>query len=49
MRIGFNNGREFNNADIIEAIGKIVPLAKTKNKQLMLLQEWFEAGNITSA
>jgi len=49
MRIGFNNGREFSNADIIEAIGKIVPLAKTKNKQLMLLQEWFEAGNITSA
>lgn len=49
MRIGYNEGREFNTEDILESIQKIVPLARTKNQELTLLQEWFEAGNVISA
>lgn len=49
MRLGYNKGREFTTEDIVSAIEKIVPLAKTKNEELKILQEWFESGNVTSA
>jgi SpoVK/Ycf46/Vps4 family AAA+-type ATPase len=49
MRIGFSKGREFNNEDILYSIQKLVPLARTKNKELTLLTEWFESGNVASA
>ena len=49
MRLGFSKGREFNNEDILTSIQKLVPLARTKNKELNLLKEWFESGNVISA
>ena len=49
MRIGFSKEREFNNEDILTSIQKLVPLARTKNKELTLLREWFESGNVISA
>ena len=49
MRLGFSKGREFNNEDILTSIQKIIPLARTKNKELTLLQEWFKSGNVVSA
>jgi len=49
MRIGFNENREFNNEDIIVSIQNCVPLARTKSKELDLLKEWSESGNVISA
>ena len=49
MRLGFSKGREFNNEDLLNSIQKLVPLARTKNKELDLLIEWFESGNVVSA
>ena len=49
MRIGFNENREFNNEDIIVSIQNCIPLARTKSKELNLLKEWSESGNVISA
>ena len=49
MRLGFNEDREFNNEDILVSIQNLVPLAKTKNKEIDLLKAWSESGNVTSA
>ena len=49
MRLGFNENREFNNEDILVSIQNLVPLAKTKSKELDLLKAWSESGNVTSA
>jgi SpoVK/Ycf46/Vps4 family AAA+-type ATPase len=49
MRIGFSENREFTNEDMIVSIQNLVPLARTKNKELKALIEWSESGNVTSA
>ena len=49
MRIGFSESREFNYEDILTAIKNIVPLAKTKSRELDQLREWVESGNILNA
>ena len=49
MRLGFNEGREFTNEDILVSIQNLVPLARTKSKELDQLKEWSESGNVTSA
>ena len=49
MRIGFNENREFNNEDLIVSIQNLVPLARTKKKELDRLKEWSESGNVISA
>ena len=49
MRLGFNEDREFNNEDILTTIQNLVPLARTKSKELDILKEWSESGNVTSA
>ena len=49
MRLGFNENREFNNEDLLVTIQNIVPLARTKSKELNILKEWSESGNVTSA
>ena len=49
MRLGFNEGREFTNEDILVSIQNLVPLARTKSKELNQLKEWSESGNVTSA
>jgi hypothetical protein len=49
MRLGFNENREFTNEDLLINIQNVVPLAKTKSKELEILKEWSESGNVTSA
>jgi SpoVK/Ycf46/Vps4 family AAA+-type ATPase len=49
MRLGFNKDREFTNEDVLISIQKLVPLARTKNKEISLLREWSKSGNVTSA
>jgi SpoVK/Ycf46/Vps4 family AAA+-type ATPase len=49
MRLGFNKKREFNNEDILISIQNLVPLARTKSKEIDLLKEWAESGNVISA
>lgn len=49
MRLGFNEDREFNNEDILNSIQNLVPLARTKRKEIDLLKAWAESGNIISA
>jgi len=49
MRLGFNENREFNNEDILVSIQNLVPLARTKSKEIDLLKEWAESGNVISA
>jgi len=49
MRLGYSKGNEFTTEDILTSIQKIVPLARTKNKELTMLQKWFESGNVVSA
>jgi|TARA_B110000971_G_C20035490_1_gene513932 SpoVK/Ycf46/Vps4 family AAA+-type ATPase len=49
MRLGFNESREFNNEDVIVSIQNLVPLARTKSKELDLLKSWAESGNVISA
>ena len=49
MRLGYSKGQDFSTEDIITSLQKIVPLARTKNKELTLLQKWFESGNVVSA
>jgi SpoVK/Ycf46/Vps4 family AAA+-type ATPase len=49
MRLGFNENREFNNEDILISIKNLVPLARTKSKELDQLKSWSESGNVISA
>lgn len=49
MRLGYSKGKDFQTEDVLNSIQKIVPLARTKNKELTLLQKWFESGNVVSA
>ena len=49
MRLGFNENREFNNEDILVSIKNLVPLARTKSKELDSLKAWAESGNVISA
>ena len=49
MRLGYSQGREFTNQDIIISIQNCVTLAKTKSKEIKALQEWSESGNIAHA
>jgi len=49
MRLGYSKGRDFKTEDVLTSIQKIVPLARTKNKELSALQKWFESGNVVSA
>lgn len=49
MRLGFNENREFNNEDILISIQNLVPLARTKSKEINMLKAWSESGNVTSA
>ena len=49
MRLGFNEDREFTNDDLVVSIQNLVPLARTKSKELVTLQKWAESGNVISA
>nr|WKK50185.1 Ycf46 [Ochrosphaera neapolitana] len=49
MRIGFNENREFETQDILTCVQNLVPLARTKSKEIEQLQAWSESGKITLA
>lgn len=49
MRLGFNEGREFTNEDMLVTVQNLVPLARTKSKEMDALKAWAESGNVTSA
>lgn len=49
MRIGFNESREFNDQDLLFTTQNLIPLARTKSKELEVLKAWSESGNVTSA
>ena len=49
MRLGFNERREFTTEDIIISIQNLVPLSRTKSKELKILKEWSESGNVANA
>jgi len=49
MRLGFNENRDFNNEDVLISIQNLVPLARTKSKEIDLLKDWAESGNVISA
>ena len=47
--LAFNEKREFVTEDILSSIQNMVPLAKTKNKELEALRAWADSGNIALA
>jgi len=49
MRLGFNEDREFTNEDLLVSIQNLVPLARTKSKEINAIKEWAESGNVISA
>jgi SpoVK/Ycf46/Vps4 family AAA+-type ATPase len=49
MHIGFSQDRDFTTDDILEAASQIVPLARTAQDQIRLLQDWAAAGRVRMA
>ncbi|AZB73150.1 AAA family ATPase [Synechococcus elongatus] len=49
MHLGFSQNRDFNTDDIIDAIGQLVPLARTAQQQIQQLQEWAALGRVRPA
>jgi AAA+ superfamily predicted ATPase len=44
MHIGFSQNRDFTTEDVLEAASQLVPLARTAQEQIQLLQEWAASG-----
>ncbi len=44
MHTAFSESRDFNTADIIEAVSQLIPLAQTAQEQIQKLQEWANSG-----
>jgi SpoVK/Ycf46/Vps4 family AAA+-type ATPase len=44
MHLGFSQNRDFTVDDILEAASQIVPLARTAQEQIQVLQDWAAAG-----
>ncbi len=44
MHIGFSQNRDFTTDDVLEAASQIIPLARTAQEQIQLLQDWAAAG-----
>jgi ATP-dependent 26S proteasome regulatory subunit len=49
MHLGFSQNRDFATDDILEAASQIVPLARTAQEQIQLLQNWAAAGKVRMA
>ena len=49
MRLGFHENREFSTEDILVSMQNLIPLARTKNKEIELLKIWSKSGNVTNA
>jgi SpoVK/Ycf46/Vps4 family AAA+-type ATPase len=44
MHIGFSQNRDFTTDDILEAASQTVPLARTAQEQIQMLQQWAASG-----
>ncbi len=44
MHISFSQNRDFSTDDMLEAASQIIPLARTAQEQIQLLQNWASAG-----
>lgn len=49
MHIGFSQNRDFTTEDILEAASQIIPLARTAQEQIQVLQNWAAAGKARMA
>ncbi|MGB3240420.1 MAG: AAA family ATPase [Geitlerinemataceae cyanobacterium] len=49
MHLGFSQNRDFTTDDIVEAASQIVPLARTAQEQIQVLQNWAAAGKARMA
>ena len=49
MHLGFSQNRDFTNQDILEAASQLIPLARTAQDQIQLLQDWAAAGKVRLA
>jgi SpoVK/Ycf46/Vps4 family AAA+-type ATPase len=44
MHIGFSQNRDFTTEDVLEAASQIIPLARTAQEQIQMLQDWAASG-----
>ncbi|MBI4780605.1 MAG: AAA family ATPase [Oscillatoriophycideae cyanobacterium NC_groundwater_1537_Pr4_S-0.65um_50_18] len=49
MHIGFSQNRDFVTEDVLEAASQMIPLAKTAQDQIRLLQDWATNGRVRMA
>ena len=49
MHIGFSQNRDFTTEDILEAASQIIPLARTAQDQIRMLQDWATDGRVRLA
>lgn len=49
MHLGFSQNRDFTTQDILEAASQIIPLARTAQEQIQLLQQWAATGKVRLA
>ncbi|NJO40505.1 MAG: AAA family ATPase [Cyanobacteria bacterium CRU_2_1] len=49
MHLGFSQNRDFTTEDVLEAASQIIPLARTAQDQIQLLQDWAAAGRVRLA
>nr|AUG32783.1 AAA ATPase superfamily:AAA-protein [Paulinella longichromatophora] len=49
MHLAFGQNRDFNELDMIQAAGTIIPLAKTVREKMAILMEWAKAGRVRLA
>jgi SpoVK/Ycf46/Vps4 family AAA+-type ATPase len=49
MHLGFSQNRDFTTEDIVEAASQIIPLARTAQDQIRMLQDWAANGRVRLA
>lgn len=49
MHIGFSQNRDFTTEDVLEAASQLIPLARTAQDQIQLLQNWASDGRVRLA
>jgi len=49
MHIGFSQNRDFTTEDVLEAASQMIPLARTAQDQIQLLQNWASDGRVRLA
>jgi AAA+ superfamily predicted ATPase len=49
MHLGFSQNRDFTTQDILEAASQMIPLARTAQDQIQLLQDWAATGRVRLA